>query len=241
MARGSPATWDARPLKPIFYGPLARLADRLAGRGDGHAAFPALPAGPDADPEAATTPYLEIRGRHFLDRSEHERRSMLSDLEPVHRQLAALHQDIAGGDAKVAEIRKRLDAIPEKPDEAALTSRTAVEQHLDEALVRTRRQREHDRRRGKVLAEEQQALDKVRAMRVEEARLAGMIAAREQILATRVRQLHEHTLRRCGTYRHYLVRKHPKGAALIPFLYLALPTLPGWLPHPGPDASPPIV
>lgn len=55
-----------------------------------------------------------------------------------------------------------------------------------------------------------------------------MIAAREEILATRVRQLHEHTPRRWGTYQRHLVREHPVGAALIPFLNPALPTLPDW-------------
>lgn len=83
------------------------------------------------------------------------------------------------------------------------------------------RQREHDARRAKVLAEEQQAVDKVRALRVEKARLAEMIA-------TRVRQLHEHMLRRWATYQRHLVRKHPVGAALIQFLHPALPTLPDW-------------
>ena len=240
MTRRPPATWDTKPHKPIFYGPLARLADRFAGRGDGNAAIPDVPAGSAeiADPRPAATPYLEIRRRHFLDRSEREHRHMLADLEPVRRQLAALRQDIACGEEKVAELRKRLEAIPVKLDEDALTLRNAVEQHAGEALVRARLQREHDARRGKVLAELEQAVAAVRALRVEEARLAGMIAAREQILAARVRQLHEHTLRRCGTYRHHLVRKHPDGNALIPFLNLALPALPGWLPRHGPDTGP---
>ena len=236
MTRRPSTTWDTEPHKPIRYGPTARLADRFAGRGDGNAAIPDLPAGPaeTTDPQAAATPYLEIRRRHFLDRSEREHRHMLTDLEPVRRQIAALGQDIAGGDEKAAEICKRLEAIPEKLDEAALTRRNAVEQHTPDELVRARRQREHDAKRAKVLAEEQQATDRVRALRVEEARLVGMIAAREQILAARVRQLHEHTLRRCATYRHHLVRKHPDGNALIPFLNLAMPTLPDWLPRHNP-------
>src|SRR6266851_6901227 len=140
MTQRPPSTWDTKPHKPIFYSPAARLADRFAGRGDGNAAIPDLPAGPVdiIDAQAATTPYLEIRRRHFLDRSEHEHRHMLNDLEPVRRQLAALPQDIAGGEEKVTEIRKRLAAIPEKPDEATLNSRNAVEQHIDQALARAR-------------------------------------------------------------------------------------------------------
>ena len=239
MTRRPSTAWDTKPHKPIFYGPLARLADRFAGVSNGNAAIPDVPAGPaeTADSRPATTPYLEIRRRHFLDRGEREHRHMLTGLEPVQRQLAALRQDIAGTEEDVAELRERLEAIPEKPDEAALTRRNAVEQDAGEALVRGRRQREHDARRGKVQAELDQALAKLRALRVEEARLTGMIDAREQILAARVRQLHEHTLRRCGTYRHHLVRKHPDGNALIPFLNLVLPTLPDWLPRHDPDAG----
>ena len=40
---------------------------------------------------------------------------MLNDLEPVHRRLAEVRQDIAGGEEKVDEIRARLAAIPENP------------------------------------------------------------------------------------------------------------------------------
>jgi len=241
MTRKPPTAWDTKPHKPIFYSPAARIADRFAGAGDGNAAIPDCPAVPPeaADPQAATTPYLEIRRRHFLDRSEREHRHMLNDLEPIQHELAALRQDIAGGEEKVAEIRKRLEAIPVKLDEGALTRRNAVEQHTSEALVRARRQREHDAKRAKVVAELQQAIEKVRALRVEEARLLEMITTREQILSARVRQLHEHTLRRCATYRHHLVRKHPDGSALIPYLNLALPSLPDWLPQHAPGVHPP--
>jgi len=242
MARRPSTTWDTKPHKPIFYGPVARLADRFAGRGDGKAAIPALPVGPAEviDAQAGTTPYLEIRRRHFLDHSEREYRQMLIDIEPVFRQLAALRQDIVAVGEKVTEIRERPGSIPPVPAEAVLASRNVAEQRADEVLVRARRQREHDARRAAVLAEEQQAVEKIRALRIEEARLTEMIAAREQILATRVRQLHEHALRRCGTYMRHLVRKHPDGAALIPFLYLARPALPDWFQHRTQGSGPPM-
>jgi hypothetical protein len=240
MTRKSSTAWDTEPHKAIRYTPVEWFIDCRAGRRDGDAAIPDLPDEPAeaADPRAVTTPFIEVRGRHFRDRSEREHRHTLNDLEPVRRQLAAVRQDIACGQEKVSELRKRLDAIPEKLDEAALTRRNAVEQHIPEELVRARRQREHDARRGKVAAELEQAVARVRGLRVEEARLARMIITREQILATRVRQLHEHTLRRCATYKHHLVRKHPDGSALIPFLDLALPTLPDWLPRHDPDTGP---
>lgn len=238
MTQKSPTTWDIKPHKAIRYTPVAWFIDRRAGRRDGDAAIPDPPAAAEtADPPAATTPFIEVRRRHFLDRSEREHRYALTDLEPVRRQLAAVRQEIAGTEEKADELRKRLSAIPEKLGEDALNLRNAVEQHIPDELVRTRRQREHDARRGRVQAELDQVLAKLRGLRVEEARLARMIITREQILVTRVRQLHEHTLRRCATYKHHLVRKHPDGPALIPFLDLALPILPDWLPLRDPAAG----
>jgi hypothetical protein len=238
--KSSPA-WATKPHKAIFYSLAARFADWRAGRRDGDAAIPDPPAGraETADPGSVTTPYLEVRRRHFLDRSEREHQHALNDLEPVRRQLAAVRQDITGAEEKVAELRARLEAIPGKPEEAALTRRNAVEQHIPAELVRARRQREHDARRAKVQAELDQALARLRGLRVEEARLTRMITTREQILAARVRQLHEHTLRRCGTYKHHLVRKHPDGQELISYLDLALPALPDWVPCHDPDAARP--
>jgi hypothetical protein len=127
--------------------------------------------------------------------------------------------------------------MPATPDKAVLTRRNAVEQHADEALVRDRRQREHNAERGKLLAEERRAVEAVDALRVQERRLAELIAIREQILDIRVRQLHQHTLRRCGTYKRHLVHKHPDGAAVIPLLDLGLPTLPEWLGDAGVNAD----
>jgi hypothetical protein len=240
MMQRSSSTWNTKPHKAIFYSPVSWFVDWRAGCRDGYAAIPDVPSwsAETADPRAATTPFIEVRRRHFLDRSEREQRHMLNDLEPAHRQLAALRQDIVGGQAKVVEYRERLSAIPEALDETELTRRNAVEQDIHDELVRARRQREHDARRARVLADLERAVAEVRTMRVEEARLERMITSREQILATRVRQLHEHTLRRCATYKHHLVRKHPDGNALVGFLNLALPTLPFWLPRQAPRTRP---
>ena len=240
MTPKSSTTWDIKPHKAIRYSPAAWFTDWRAGRRDGDAAVPDLPAASaeTTEPRAVTTPFIEVRRRHFLDRSEREHRHALTDLEPVRRQLAEVRQDISGCEEKVAELRERLKAIPGTPDEATLNRRNAVEQHIPGELVRARRQREHDARRAKVQAELEQALTRLRGLRVEEARITRMIITREQILATRVRQLHEHTLRRCGTYKHHLIRKHPDGNALIEFLDLTLPTLPDWLPRHDPDTGP---
>jgi hypothetical protein len=231
-----PTARDSRPEKPIFYGPFARLVDRQSGIKDGRAGILAMPldAGAGTGPASAVSPFLEIRRCEFLDRSERERRCMERDLADVYQRWEALRREIAGADEAIAEIRKRLDDTPERPDEAALTRRNVVERDADEALVRARRVREHAAVRDLVVAAEREAIEAMRAMRIEEARLAESISSRERILDSRVRQLHEHTRRRCGTYKQHLVRAHPDGAAVIPYLDLALPQLPGWLRHPAP-------
>jgi hypothetical protein len=234
-ARRTPDARGAKPYKPAFYGPVARLADRWVGRADGKAGIPALsPESMEiAGAPTVTTPYMEIIRRSFLDRCEYERLRMLGDLQPVYRELAALRQRIAGAGENLAIIRKHLDQIPEVPDEAVLAYRHPAERHAVETLVRTRRQREHHARRAAAQAQERQATAIVHELRAQEARLTETIGNSEEILAARIRQLHEHSLRRCATYLHHLVHRHPHGAALTGFLNLNVPALPGWLQYPG--------
>jgi CO/xanthine dehydrogenase Mo-binding subunit len=180
-------------------------------------------------PHGGVTPYLEIRNRHFLDRAERERLQTDICIAPLAAQLRQVRAQITAEDEKASDARKRLGAFPEKPGEAVLTVRNVLEQDAHELLVRTRRQREYAAARALLVAEEQQALDSARKLRIEDARLAEAIAARERIASTRVRRLYEHTRRRCATYQRHLVHKHPDGSGVIPVLELALPSLPSWV------------
>jgi hypothetical protein len=175
------------------------------------------------------TPYLEILTRHFLDRAERERLQADIDEAPIYEQRQRVRGRVTAADEKVAEIRKRLDAFPETPDDSVLNNRNVLEQNADALLVRARRQREHAVLRARLMAEEQQAVNEAHELRIEEGRLSEAIAGRERIAATRVRRLLEHTRRRCATYQRRLVLKHPAGAAIIPILELALPSLPAWV------------
>jgi hypothetical protein len=228
MARRSPPpASDGGPVRPVRYGILARLSDRWAARRDGNAGVP--PVAPGADPSDSRlglTPYLEIRNRHFLDWAERERHRMLTELNGTYQTRAQVRQRILGADERAAGIRKLLDSMPDEP--ADLTRRNIVEQDAPEELIRVRRRREFEAERSKVMALDQQAAEQARELRVEEARLSEVIAARERVLHSRVRQLHAHSLRRCGTYKRHIVHHHPDGAAVIPYLNLALPELPEW-------------
>ncbi len=231
MTGRSPAGWASGPCRAILYGPIARVADRWAGITDGRAGQPAMPSDLATAPplRGGATPYLEVLNRHFLDRAERERLQADIDIAPISERLRLVCAKAAAADEKVTEIRKRLDAFPEAPDDTVLTRRNVLEQDADELLVRTRRQREYTAIRARIVAEEQLAVDDARGLCIEEGRLAEAIAARERIAATRVRRLHEHTRRRCATYQRRLVHKHPKGPAVIPVLELALPSLPPWV------------
>jgi hypothetical protein len=231
-----PPASDDGPSKPIRYGPLARLSDRWAARRDGNAGVP--PVRPGADPtdrRLGVTPYLEIRNRHFLDWAERDRRRMLTDLDGTYRRRAEVRQEIVGADERAAAIRKLLDSMPE--DHPDPVRRNAIEQHAPEELIRARRRREWEDERSKLARADQEAAERARQLRVEEARLSETIAARERVLNSRVRQLHAHSLRRCGTYKRHIVHHHPDGTAVLPYLDLALPSLPDWVESPNSDSD----
>jgi len=239
MARRSPTALDREPPGPLRYGPLARLSDIWAAWRDGAANVPPLPtaAGPP-DPAVtghAVTPYMEIRNRHFLDWAERERRRMLTELADTYQRRDEVRQQIVAAEQRAADARKLFEDMPTEHPEP--DRRNVVEQHVHEALVRARRLREFNKERLDVLALEQKAMKEASDLRKEEAGLSGTITAKERILDSRVRQLHHHSLRRCATYIRHIVHHHPDGSAVIPYLEMARPTLPDWLPSTPPDGA----
>jgi hypothetical protein len=233
MARKSPTTPDERP-----YRILARLSDIWAARRDGKANVPPLPGtgipAEAADARYGITPYMEIRNRHFLDQAEREHQRVQTDLAETYRMRAEVQQKIVGADEQAATIRRSRERMPNEP--ADPVRRNVLEQHAHETLVRARRQREWEAERLRMLALEQQAVDTATQLRAQEARLSETIVAGEKLLDSQVRQLLQHSLRRCGTYMHHIVRHHPDGPAVIPYLKLALPDLPAWVKKAPPGA-----
>jgi hypothetical protein len=235
MARKSPTIPDVSG--PVPYRFRDRLSDRWAARRDGKSNVPRLPGTdiPEEAPEErhGITPYMEIRNRHFLVCAERERRRMKAELAETYRTRAEVQQKVVAAEAQVAAVRRNMEHMPEEP--ADPVRRNVLEQHVHEALVRSRRQKEFQDGVLKVMALEQQAVELAGQLRAEEARLAETIAAREEMLDSQVRELLQHSLRRCGTYMHHIVRHHPDGPAVIPYLKLALPDLPPWVTK---DAAP---
>ncbi len=231
MPRQSSTSWDVKPHKPIRYGPFTRLADRWAGRNDGKAGIPPVPAEPPEvpDPALGKTPYLDIRTQHFRDRSERERRHVVKALEEPFTRRRELDRKIKNAEETLAELQERLGKVPETAPEDQIKSRNVVEQNASEELIRARRQREHTARRSQLVAKEEQLSATRQNYLVQRDQVDEVIGVQCLILDSRVNQLHRHTLRRVGTYLRRLQRKHPAGAAVLPYLNLALPALPEWL------------
>ncbi|HEY3905851.1 MAG TPA: hypothetical protein VGM14_18220 [Streptosporangiaceae bacterium] len=239
MARRSTTTRDDQS-GPIHYGILARISDIWAARRDGNNGVPPLPEhavrADRAKTDHGVTPYMEIRNRHFLDWAERERRRMLGEQVMTYQTRAEVRQKIVGADEKAAAAREVLDGMPSGPDDP--DRRNVLEQHAHESLVRARRHREYQAQRTKMLTLQQQAIAEANQLRAQEARLTESIAAREKELDAQVRQLLQHSLRRCGTYMRHIVHHHPDGTAVIPYLKLALPDVPVWLQNsPADDTS----
>jgi hypothetical protein len=74
-------------------------------------------------------------------------------------------------------------------------------------------------------------------LREQEVGLSETIMIRQRILDSRVHELHQHSLRRCATYMRHIVHYHPGGSAVIPYLEMALPSLPEWLLSTPPDET----
>lgn len=236
MARRSPGAEDGESPGPVRYGLLARLSDIWAARRDGHNEVLRLSAISDpADSGHAVTPYMEIRNHHFLDWAERERRRMETDLKDTCARRAEIRRKIETADERAANARKVLDSMPTAPPEP--DRRNVIEQHVHESLVRARRLREFEGERRTVAALEQAAMAEASQLREQEARLTETITARERILDSRVRQLLHHSLRRCGTYIRHIVHHHPDGSAVVPYLEMARPSLPDWLPGTSPDGA----
>jgi hypothetical protein len=233
-AAAVPASAGARdpgPLKPIRYGPAARLADRWAGRVDGKAGIPPVPAElPDRpDPSLGATPYVDVRVQHFHDQAEREHRHGIHALEASYTRLAELDRRIAHAREVATELGLRLDEIPVQAPPDVMKARNGVEQHAPEELIRARRQREHTAVRNKIAAEQRQARAILRDLEAERDQLARAVDVAHRIITSRVRQLHRHTLRRIGTYRRRLQRSHAAGPAVLPLFDMSLPGLPGWV------------
>ena len=233
--------WEAKPQRPIPYGPLARFTDWRVGRGDAKAGLVQLPkVPPEGLAVPLTTPYLEQLIESQRGAAEEENKQALRDAKEDMKRALALTVEAAQALERSNEIERELAAMPETPPAAVLERRNAVEQHADELLIRARRAREYAAVRNKAKGERRRA-EGARGVRlVELARVNGAVSVRRLALHVRVRRLWAYAMTRRAAYLRHLCRHHPDGAALLPYFDRSAPELPGWLEDWPRDQSGPV-
>jgi hypothetical protein len=230
MARNKRDVWEAKPHKPIPYGPLARFVDWRIGRKDGRAGAPTVAEVPPGElVPPLITEYLDQLGWGCRGAAEEDNRQALRDVQHLLKRRDELMAEAAQALERSSEIQKELDAMPETPPESVLQRRNAVEQHADELLIRARRAREYAAVREKAKAAKQRVDEARSACLVELAHVNGAISVRRLALHVRVRRQWAYTMMRRAAYLRHLRHHHPDGAALRPYFELSAPELPGWL------------
>jgi hypothetical protein len=191
---------------PVYWPTRIRLrlhaaADRRAG----------LPIGMDP----GTTPVLQdLLARHG-DACERERTRYLDEVEPFTVQLGRLAADLPALQAALAARSAEHTRTAVAPTQEQLTRRLAGEQDLPEALVRQRRQLEHDRRVAAAQAALDQAEQAVAAVVAQQAQLEARRLHRAEIARSRVLRYGDFIRRQAAIYRRALARRHPDAEALV--------------------------
>ncbi|MDL5155686.1 hypothetical protein [Actinomycetospora termitidis] len=197
-----------------------RLADRRRARADGRAGLPSAESG---------TPTLEELAQDFLARSHRERLRLDVELAPLLETVATLVVRIDETDAARERAEGRVASWPVLLDSDQLGLRRGGETLTADDVVRARRAREYEALRRPMVDEITRLERTGAAAREELARVRAAIRAREVVGATRVRRLHALAMRRISAYESHLVRHHPQGDRIGPWLVARHPRIPGWV------------
>jgi hypothetical protein len=197
-----------------------RLADWRRARADGRAGLPSGSSG---------TPTLEELAQDFLARSHRERLRLDVELAPLLESVAALGVRIAETEHAWRRAEERVASWPVLLDRDQLDLRRGGESLTADDVVRARRAREYEALRRPMVDEITRLQRTGAAAREELARVHAAIRAREIVGATRVRRLHAQAMARISAYERHLVRHHPRGDAIGPWLVAQHPRIPGWV------------
>ncbi|MEJ2868904.1 hypothetical protein WCD74_14120 [Actinomycetospora sp. OC33-EN08] len=197
-----------------------RIADWRRARTDGRAALPSGESG---------TPTIEELAQDFLARGHRERLRLDVELAPLLETEAALVVRIGETDRAWERARSDVASWPALLDEGQLGLRRGGETRTADDVVRARRAREYEALRRPMVDEITRLQQAGSAAREELARVRAAIRAREVVGATRVRRLHALAMRRISAYERHLVRHHPAGDRIGPWLAAQHPRIPGWV------------
>lgn len=212
-------------MKPIRYGPFARVADWYQGWRDG---WSGIPHRPRTRGHRVTTAHREVLIRRAQDAFDHEYLRMEALLHGPGQTRVDAEARRQGSLAMLdrAEAENAVLSRPLSP--ADLAWRRAGEKVADPRIVAERRRREQHRRRMGVLGI---VRDVRRELTDAESRLARAeheVALQREVTYARVRRIHEHTHRRLAAYRRRLVRSHPDGAWVNQVMGVLDPEVPRW-------------
>lgn len=226
-APAAPAPSPSRPIPPPDGStgmPVHTLANRFAdwrrARADGRAGLPSGDGG---------TPTLEELAQDFLARSHRERLRLDVELAPLLESEAALTVRIGETTEARQRAEERVASWPALLDRDQLGLRRGGESLTADDVVRARRAREYEALRRPMVEEITRLQRTGAAAREELARVRAAIRAREVVGATRVRRIHAQAMARISAYERHLVRHHPRGDAIGPWLVAQHPRIPGWV------------
>jgi hypothetical protein len=218
--------WLTRPARPIWYGPVARVADWWAAERDARADLPRL-----AEDGTVGTPRWEELGRGARDRAEREWLRYQVDCADLVVRVAGVTGRIRAARARLRDAADELAATPARLSEAEREIRRAGEARgkTDLSVIRARREREHARVRAPLLARLRQVTAELATLEGQLADLAARVQVRFQVAQTRARRIDEHARRRGAAYMGRLVRRHPQGGRVNAAWKRDWPELPGWV------------
>jgi ABC-type multidrug transport system fused ATPase/permease subunit len=223
MTAAGPRRRPARPVGPVRYGPLARLADWYHGRRDGRMALP------DPDRTARSTPTRDYLAERTRDAYEHEHLWYERDRARAAEELAAVAAELGRAVERLERARARANLMAAGASARDMAVRRGGEWRTDPRIVRDRRRTEHARRVRRAEAAATSAERERDALADRQVRLRADIAQRSTVAAARITRLREHCAQRLSVYRRTLLRHHPQPGWASLAIDAVPPPLPDWL------------
>jgi hypothetical protein len=215
--------------RPVFYGPLARWADRRAARADAdHDIYGPLLEDADEAPTAPqlVPPYIGSLNHRFGEQANAVRYCLQELIKSLDAERVTALEQIAVLDHRLSQVGAQLDAFPVSAPPEMLTRRNSVEHSKPAELVAARNQRDWQARRKVYEQKEADLTARRQSLADRVAVLTGKITAAKRTAAAIIQRHHEHARRRGHAYQRSLLQHHQGGAALLAVLDFAAPPLP---------------
>jgi hypothetical protein len=218
--------WTARPARPVWYGPVARVADAFCGWRDGRRGLPSLTS-PGPSSFLSTQRLAEVRGAATVRISNEELSSAVHE-NAIKAGRTAARSQLEQCVAQAEDDWSALSDARKPPSEHELNRRGLGESDLPETEVRRRRLADHERRQRAAEARYAEARQAVHAAQHELEALDEVLVTHRTVGLLRKRRIDEHASRRSALYWRHVVRVHPDAGKLNDRLTPAGPDLPPW-------------